>query len=219
MNFINDEIVFASLLGSKISKSLPNFRLVQNELSKHVLPPIPFIPEDKTREVEPVRSTPINSVSTATPPNIEKQFFPLTFRRPVPGESWYTFPYEPIINVSGKNIIVKRRPAKAEKFIGSIKERWSQDDYQITITGAIIGEIRTGSPGEVFPREDFERLRDYCTSPEGIEVRCELLQLLGINNLVVDDFRFPFTKGGNVQAYEISASSDFSSDFLLEIED
>lgn len=219
MEFNDNEIIFASLMGSKIAQSLPNFEVVQNELSKRVLPPIPFLPIKNSDDIRGISSNVNPNSFKATPPNIEKQFFPLSFRIPKPGEKWYTFPYEPLINVSGKNVLVKRRPAKAENFIGTIKERWSQDDYQITITGSLIGFQQTGTPQEAFPRADFERLRDYCTSASYLEIQCELLQLLGINHIVIEDFRFPFTKGENVQAYEITALSDFSADFLLEIEE
>ena len=48
-------------------------------------------------------------------------------------EDWWTLPYEPIVTVNGKNVIVKKQVAKG-RIRGSIKERWSQDDYQISIS-------------------------------------------------------------------------------------
>ena len=50
-------------------------------------------------------------------------------------------------------------------------------------------------------------------------VYCEPLQLLGINRIVIEEMSFPFTKGENVQAYEISALSDFDFNLLLEEKD
>ena len=75
-----------------------------------------------------------------------------------------------------------------------------------------------GSVENTFPRSDFEKLKKYCTSPTGLQVRCTLFEMLGIDYIVVEDFTFPFSKGENVQAYDIKAVSDFTSEFLLEIE-
>lgn len=217
------EILFATLLGSKIVDSIPRFSLVQNELMKHPAPQVPFFPFKNTDKIEYLNGgfDPVNLWS-ATPKNEDKQFFPLIFRKrvdsPVSQEPWFTLPYEVLISVSGKNDIVKRKVAKAKNFIGTIKEHWSQDDYEITITGVLFGSLETGSVQDCYPRSDFEKLRMYCTSPLGLEVKCPLLEMLGINNIVVEDFTFPFSKGENVQAYEMKALSDYSSEFLLELE-
>ena len=37
---------------------------------------------------------------------------------------WWTIPIEPLVSVTGSNVVVKRTVAKA-KYRGSIKERWS----------------------------------------------------------------------------------------------
>ena len=129
-----------------------------------------------------------------------------------------------MINISGKNTIVRRNVAKAKtkgglELGGSIKERWNQGDYDITITGVLIGSLLTGNVEDCFPREDFEKLRDFMTAPKSLKVYCEPLQLLGINQIVIEDFSFPFTKGENVQAYEIKCYSDFDYKLLLDIED
>lgn len=214
------DIVFQALVGSKIAKSIPNFELVQNEMRKHVFTPIPFLGTANDIGIEESDFTVSGTNQIAVAPNIERQFFPLSFRKKTEtnSEPWYTFPYEPLITISGKNVIVKRYVAKAPQFIGSVKERFTQDDYQITITGSLIGYEMTGTPEKAYPREDFEALREYCTHPNGIEVLCEPFQLLGITSIVVEDFTFPFTKGENVQAYELKAVSDFTSEILLEIE-
>lgn len=215
----NRDIFIGSLFGSKVAKMVPRLSLVQNELQKHVLPPIPFLPIQNEVEIAS-KQYPQFEGWKADAPDIDGQFFPLSFRRKdVAGEPWYTFPYEPLISISGSNEIIKRKVAKARNFIGTVKEHWSQDDYSITITGTLIGSQMMGDAQECFPRADFEKLRLYCTWPSGLEVRCEPLQLLGIQELVVDTFDYPFTKGENVQAYELKCSSDFTSEILLEIED
>jgi hypothetical protein len=218
--FSTNEIIFASLVGSKVAESLPRFAMVQNEIAKHVLPPIPFIkPADKV-EIADSKFNFDKELWKADTPNIAGQFFPIQFRSAAFSlGTYYTFPYEPMISISGKNIIARRNIAKAPNVIGTVKEHWCQDDYEITITGSIFGAKEIGNYAECYPISDFEKLRDYCTDPSGLEVLCEPLQLLGIDRLIVDSFSFPFTKGENVQAYEIKCYSDFSANYLLEIED
>ena len=44
MNFQDDDILLASLLGSKFVEQLPRLTAVENELQKRVGYPIPFLP-------------------------------------------------------------------------------------------------------------------------------------------------------------------------------
>lgn len=225
MAFGNREILFASLVGSRVMEQVPRFSAVQNELMKHVLPVRPFLPfgDVDGPNVAKVQGD-VNARVWEADPRLgeDEQFFPFIFE----GENGERFmlPYEPFVSISGKNNIVRRNVAKMQTqngrvLGGSIKERWSQGDYEITITGALYGSIMTGSVEDCFPRADFEKLRDYMTVPKSLKVYCEPLQLLGINQLVIEDFSFPFSKGENVQAYEIKAYSDFPYKLLLDIND
>jgi len=218
MEFNNTDILFSSLMGSKVVESIPRFKAVQNELMKRVVLPIPFLPLKTDVQVKDTTMGSQSNIWQADAPTPEgDQFFPFSFVGD-DGQQ-YLLPYEPMISINGKNILIRRNVAKAKGLIGSIKERWSQGDYEITITGALVGSIITGSVDECYPRQDFERLRDYMTAPKALKVFCEPLQLLGINNIAIEDFSFPFTKGENVQAYEIKAYSDFAYNLLLDIND
>jgi hypothetical protein len=223
MRLTNQNILLASLLGSKIAKKLPRFEAVQNELAKHVLPPIPFLPLQKQAKVEPPEEYEWDADYIVMPTHIpeEQQFFPVKFRK-INDTQWYLLPYEPMITISGKNNIVKREVAKkrADKnFYGSIKEYWNQGDYEITITGAMYGAIETGSIEDCFPIEQFKNLKEFMLNPEGIEINCYPLNLLDITKVVIEEFSFPFTKGENVQAYEIKAVSDSYYELLIERKD
>jgi len=211
------DILYASLLGSDIIKKLPRLASVQNQLAKQVLPPIKFLPFQNTEIVKEVTGSVSDEINRADLPlSSAQQFFPFWFT----GEdgSRFLLPYEPIININGKNTIIRRNVAKADGLIGSIKERWNQADYEITITGVLVGSILSGSAKDCFPRADFSKLQQYLTSKKQLEVYCEPLQLLGINHIVIEDFSFPFTKGENVQAYEIKAYSDSTYNLLIEKE-
>ena len=127
-----------------------------------------------------------------------------------------------MLSITSANNIVERTVAKAGddiKYQGTVKERWSRGDYEIKITGVLIGSILTGDVSQCFPKSDFEKLRDILESRKSWGIQCEPLQLLGISKIVVYDMNFPFTKGENVQAYEISVKSDFDYNLLLEEED
>lgn len=128
------------------------------------------------------------------------------------GEEWWQLPYEPIITINGKNIITKKQVAKG-KVRGSIKERWSQDDYQISINGIFINPEGTG-----YPDEDVKELRRLCEAAK-VQVMCPLFEIFSIDQIVIEDFNFPFTSGPNNQAYSLQASSDDIYKLLLRKED
>lgn len=218
MRLTNEDILIGSLIGSSVVEKLPRFAVIQNELSKHVLPPINFLP---------IRSTDTNVRNVSNDRDVElwvedkliaedQQFFPFSFRSSK-DDNWWMLPWEPMINISVSNIIAKRRVAKAGKNqIGTIKERFATDDYQITISGAFVGNKMLGKPAETYPRYEMEKLRDYLLTAEAIEVKCEALQILNINKIVIEEMSFPFTKGENIQAYEIKAISDFHYDLIYK---
>ncbi len=214
----NENALIGSLMGSQVTKSLPRFAAVENELAKHVIPPVPFLPIRYEEQIEEIRDPQTDAdIWMYNPPVDEsKQFFPFSFKRESE-EQYYTLPWEPMISISARNNIAKRNVAKAGgSFIGTIKERFSTDDYEIVITGAFYGFSEFGKYPDTYPREDMERLRDYLLTAEKLRVNCEPLQMLGINFIVIEEMSFPFTKGENVQAYEIRALSDFEWSLLYE---
>ena len=126
----NKDLIFASLMGSNNVQMYQRAQVVQNELATHVLPTIPFVPvKDNQTDVQKV-GTPnfkFNEFSESIPE--AQQFFPLSFSFTSDGQKWL-FPFEPMINVSSGNNIIKRNVAKqGENLIGTIKERWSRKDF------------------------------------------------------------------------------------------
>ena len=222
MEFNEKSILFASLLGSKVAQQIPRFETVQNEIGKRVLPPISFLPfkNNPVKINEPEGNFNPGELWMADAPKSEsEQFFPFTF---IDGKNRYTLPYEPMISISSANNIVERTVAKAgsdAQYEGTVKERWSRGDWEIKITGVLIGSILTGDVSQCFPKSDFEKLRDILQLRKNWKINCSPLELLGIHSIVIYDMNFPFTKGENVQAYEITAKSDFDYNLLLEEED
>lgn len=128
------------------------------------------------------------------------------------GEEWWLLPYEPIITINGKNVITKKQVAKG-KVRGSIKERWSQDDYQISISGILMNPKGTG-----YPDEDVKALKKLCEAAK-VQVMCPLFEIFSIDQIVIESFDFPFTSGPFNQAYTIGAVSDDIYKLLLREED
>lgn len=128
------------------------------------------------------------------------------------GEEWWLLPYEPIITINGKNVITKKQVAKG-KVRGSIKERWSQDDYQISISGILMNPKGTG-----YPDEDVKALKKLCEAAK-VQVMCPLFEIFSIDQIVIESFDFPFTSGPFNQAYTIGAVSDDIYKLLLRDED
>ena len=215
----NQDLLFAGLMGSKAVTLIQNANILNNELSNRVLPVIPFLPLKDQNNVlnKPGRAINLEENWT-TRDSIEeqKQFFPLSFSFTENGQKWL-FPYEPMMNISSGNSIVKRNVAKqGEKLIGTIKERWSRKDFDITITGVLIGSIMQGKPEDCFPRDQFQKLFEFLKYSKEIFIYSYPLELAEITKVVVEDYSFPFTKGENVQAYELKLTSDFSYELLIQ---
>ncbi|MFE3868695.1 DUF6046 domain-containing protein [Flavobacterium sp. LS2P90] len=213
------DILFASLMGTANIKTYQRTQLVQNELSKHVLPRIPFLPFQNENVIAQENLNPswlINQTDLPIPE--EQQFFSLSFSLTENGQRWL-FPYEPMITISSGNTVIKRNVAKqGDKLIGTIKERWNRKDFDITVTGVLMGSLTTGKFEDCFPRAQMRKLFEFLKYNKEFYIYCAPLEILGIIKVVVEDYTFPFTKGENVQAYDLKLTSD---DFynLLVIEE
>lgn len=220
----NQDIIFSALMGSGSFKTVQRLEVVQNELSKHVLPGIPFM--FSTNE-NGVKEKPFNKLFSNNQQQDHipeaQQFFPLSFSFTESGEKW-VFPFEPMISISGGNEITKVNVSrhgvdkKGNPLSGSIKARTRTKDFEITITGVLIGSNQKGKPEDCFPYKQFQKLFKYLIHIKELFVYCYPLELLGINRLVIESYSFPFTKGENVQAYEIKALSDYPHSLIVPFE-
>ena len=135
---------------------------------------------------------------------------PVSLRIEQEGESEWLLPYEPLISLTGRNVIVRRQVNKG-KVRGSIKERWSQDDYTIKIQGVLIG-------ADGYPKADVAKLRKYCEAAK-VEVYCPLLEIFGISKMVIENYDFPMTTGVRNQNYSLTCYSDDIYKLLLSRKD
>ena len=125
---------------------------------------------------------------------------PLSLRLDVEGAEEWLLPEEPMISITGQNLIIRRHVSKG-RLRGSIKERWTQDDYTVKIEGLLLG--RDGR----YPKKDVEQLRRYCEAGK-VKVLCPLLEIFGITQIAIESWDIPFTSGTTNQNYEITAYSD-----------
>ena len=135
---------------------------------------------------------------------------PMRLKRPADKE-WFLLPLEPLVSISGKNTIIRRKVAKS-KLNGTIKERWSQDDYEITIQGVV-----SGSDESKYPENYLRKLVELFDERQAVEVEQGILQVFGIHYLAIESANFPHTKGLNNQNYEIKAYSDNPVELLISI--
>jgi hypothetical protein len=135
--------------------------------------------------------------------------FPLSFA--VEGGPWWLLPYEPQVTIQGSNVLVQKQVSKGE-VRGTIKERWAQGDFRVSISGILMGE------GGRYPSEDVKTLRSYCEAGK-VLVKSPQMELFSITQIVVENWNIPFTSGKANQAYTIDAVSDDIYKLLLRRED
>lgn len=205
----------------------------------HVLPPIPggfgdvkdTVPKADHYEPEELNTRSIiNNASYGELAKIEQEqldtvkytlfntpmCFPLSVKRSSQKNSeWWLLPVEPIISIHSSNDVIRRKVAKVSAGLnrrrGTIKERWAQDDYSISIEG-----ILTRWDEWKYPTQDVQRLRQIMEAREPIDVQCALFEIVGVGRIVIDSFKLPFTKGEENQAYSIEAFSDDDWDLLIK---
>lgn len=136
---------------------------------------------------------------------------PLRLRLEESGAEEWLVPMEPMISLTGQNVITRRHVNKG-KIRGSIKERWCEDDYSVTIEGVLLG-----TDGK-YPESDVSKLRSYCEAGH-VEALCPLLEIFGIGRIVIESWEIPFTSGEMNQNYTIKAYSDDIYKLLLTRED
>lgn len=125
------------------------------------------------------------------------------------GMGMWQLPFDPMIGVQSKNIISRRYVAKSQRR-GSIKELWSMDDWDIEISGVLIGE------SEEELQQMVGKLRGYCQEGESLMVECEYLsEAFDIQRMVVESYDFPHTKGMTNQTFTLKCYSDEDYDLLI----
>jgi hypothetical protein len=230
-----NDILFGALMGSKSLPSLERFKLVQTELNNNVLPPIPFLPiKNETNIINRINidaGTYNDSQLWQADKKLsfEQMYFPMRLslyseedKDPnIPLANYkklprFLFPFEPLVSISsGNNILESIVSVQGDMHRGTVKERFFKKDWDIIITGVLIGASEKGKPIDCYPNDDLKFLFEYLKTANSLKVVHHQLNELNITHLVVYDFSFPFTKGENVQAYELKCKSDNKLNLII----
>ena len=136
---------------------------------------------------------------------------PVRLKLEEPDAEEWLLPIEPMVSVTGQNIITRRRVNKG-RVKGSIKELWTEDDYSVTIEGILMG-----SDGN-YPTADVAKLRKFCEAGR-VFILNPLLEIFGISHIVIEKWDIPFTSGNENQNYTLSGYSDDIYKLLLSRDD
>ena len=164
------------------------------------------IPDSSGFDVETMSDAELEDVVRTNATGVP-MVLPLRFQLEESGAQEWLFPMEPMISVNGQNILVRRNVSKG-KIRGSIKERWTQDDYSVRIEGILMG-----MDGK-YPEADVAKLRSFCEAGH-VKALNPLLEIFGISQLAIESWDIPFTSGTINQNYTIQAYSDDIYKLLL----
>lgn len=168
------------------------------------------IPDSSGFDVETMSDAELEDVVRTNATGVP-MVLPLRFQLEESGAQEWLFPMEPMISVNGQNILVRRNVSKG-KIRGSIKERWTQDDYSVRIEGILMG-----MDGK-YPEADVAKLRSFCEAGH-VKALNPLLEIFGISQLATESWDIPFTSGTINQNYTIQAYSDDIYKLLLSRDD
>lgn len=168
------------------------------------------IPDSSGFDVETMSDAELEDVVRTNATGVP-MVLPLRFQLEESGAQEWLFPMEPMISVNGQNILVRRNVSKS-KIRGSIKERWTQDDYSVRIEGILMG-----MDGK-YPEADVAKLRSFCEAGH-VKALNPLLEIFGISQLAIESWDIPFTSGTINQNYTIQAYSDDIYKLLLSRDD
>lgn len=168
------------------------------------------IPDSSGFDVETMSDAELEDVVRTNATGVP-MVLPLRFQLEESGAQEWLFPMEPMISVNGQNILVRRNVSKG-KIRGSIKERWTQDDYSVRIEGILMG-----MDGK-YPEADVAKLSSFCEAGH-VKALNPLLEIFGISQLAIESWDIPFTSGTINQNYTIQAYSDDIYKLLLSRDD
>lgn len=168
------------------------------------------IPDSSGFDVETMSDAELEDVVRTNATGVP-MVLPLRFQLEESGAEEWLFPMEPMISLNGQNILVRRNVSKG-RIKGSIKERWTQDDYSVRIEGILLG-----TDGK-YPDADVAKLRSFCEAGH-VKALNPLLEIFGISQLAIESWDIPFTSGTINQNYTIQAYSDAIYKLLLSRDD
>lgn len=121
----------------------------------------------------------------------------------------YEIDYAMVSVVCKKNIV--STPLIGRK--GTVKELISEDDYQISIKGAVIGDDYQ------FPEEKLDRIKELYSVNEAVELKCALTDvfLSEGDKVVITDISFPQSmQTEHTQVVEMQCITDRAFELIID---
>ena len=95
---------------------------------------------------------------------------------------------------------------------GTVKEYISDNDYVIKIRGILASNAQN-----IYPQDEMNRLRAFCTALAPIPVQSNVLDYFGVRNIVIMDYNFTQLEGDRSNVpFEITALSDIPYSIQLK---
>lgn len=117
-----------------------------------------------------------------------------------------------LMTIHGSKTIVKTDVMGQHK-MGTVKEFMGYNDYEIRITGVLFNAKENM---DKYPIKQVNDLRRICEAPVSVPVLNDVLNRMGVMNVVIEDWSFTQYPGKeNVQPFELSCVSD--TPMLLKI--
>ncbi len=116
------------------------------------------------------------------------------------------------MTVRGANSIVRRLIAKrGQQAIGSVKELWATDDWEISI----VGEFKDhGLDSEVFPMSKASEMANIFRNRREVRIESDIAYALGFSRIAISKFDLGENKGGWVP-YSFIAYSDYEFELFI----
>lgn len=193
VQYITDETLLSTRMQNATGFALPPFLLYKTKVTVQ-----------SGKEVEGSADLKQRTLSAIAPVNFQ---VPVTLI--VEGSGELKLPVDPVINVTGRTIITRRYVSKSTAG-GSIKERWSQDDWTISISGLLTDDDDHTCQYYV---NELRKLIEAGRS--GMTLQCEYINDMGIKRIAIEDYDFPFTKGMENQNFVLKGYSDAVYELLI----
>lgn len=121
------------------------------------------------------------------------------------GTNTWMLPYGAKVELRGVNEVVRRYVAK-RRDAGTVKELWMRGDWEITLTGMLIGVEEDGRGR--WPEDEVRLLRSLFEARQVVYVICQKTSAVGIDRMVITALDLPATAGDANQEFRIVGFSD-----------
>ena len=134
----------------------------------------------------------------------------LTFRVASLGLT-FDLPVDPLVSVEQPNTIICRQAVSAVDKQGSVKEFFSVNDFSINISGLLMSD-------SAHCVDDYcQQLRTIAQCGKPVEIICPYINdTFGVQFVVIESLKFPFTEGEENQQFVIQCKSDTEYDLIIQ---